>query len=112
MTNVRNDKGHVRVAACTSDTFLQENCQYNAKTKSIRGEVLVRLTLPPGTWALQAFQDEDDSGEITRNFLGIPTEGVGFSNDAPIRFGPPRWDDAAFTLGPSGGRVRLKLRYF
>jgi len=112
VTNVRNDRGHVRVAACTSDTFLQENCRYNAKVKSAQGEVLVVMTLPPGTWALQAYQDEDDSGKINRNFLGIPTEGIGFSNDAPIRFGPPTFRAAAIQVGPDGGRVRLKLRYF
>ena len=112
VANVRNDKGHVRVAVCTQATFLKERCAHNAQVKSVAGETVVRLEVPPGTWAVQAYQDENDSGKVDRNFLGIPTVGLGFSNDAPFRFGPPSYADAAFQLGAGGGRIRLTLRYF
>jgi len=112
VANVRNGNGHVRVAACSADTFLKPSCQWNGVTKSMRGEVVVTLEVPPGTWAIQAFQDEDDSANVARNVLGIPTEGLGFSNDAPFRFGPPKFADAAFRLEAGGGRIRLTLRYF
>ncbi|MGI4939136.1 MAG: DUF2141 domain-containing protein [Janthinobacterium lividum] len=112
IANVRNNKGHVRVAACTSATFLKERCAYNAQVPSVTGETVVRLEVPPGTWAVQAYQDENDSGKVDRNLLGIPTVGLGFSNDAPFRFGPPSYGDAAFQLGAGGGRIRLTLRYF
>jgi len=112
VAKVRNGKGHVRVAACSVDTFLKESCQWNGEVKAAPGAVTVTLDVPPGTWAVQAYHDEDDSGDVTRNFLGIPTEGLGFSNDAPFRFGPPKFADAAFRLGADGGRIRLNLRYF
>ena len=112
VANVRNNKGHVRVAACTQATFLKERCAYNAQVPSVAGETVVRLEVPPGTWAVQAYQDEDDSGKVGRNLLGIPTVGLGFSNDAPFRFGPTSYGDAAFHLGAGGGRIRLTLRYF
>ncbi len=112
VANVRNDHGHVRVAACSADTFLKDSCEWNGRAKSVRGEVTITLEVPPGTWAVQAFLDEDDSGDVTRNVIGLPTEGLGFSNDAPFRFGPPKFADAAFRLGSGGGRIRLALRYF
>jgi len=112
VAKVRNGNGHVRVAVCSAELFLKDSCQWNGDAKSTPGEVTVTLDVPPGVWAVQAFQDEDDSGEVTRNLLGIPTEGIGFSNDAPFRFGPPKFADAAFRLGPSGGRIQLNLRYF
>ncbi len=112
VANLRNDNGHVRVAVCTQAKFLSEHCDYNAEVKSKAGEVVVTLQVPPGTWAVQAFQDEHDHGQVDRNLLGIPTVGLGFSNDAPIRFGPPKYADAAFQLGADGGRIRLSLRYF
>jgi uncharacterized protein (DUF2141 family) len=37
---------------------------------------------------------------------------MGFSRDAPMRFGPPRWDDAKFDLTESGATVPLTMRYF
>jgi len=112
VANVRNAKGHVRVAACTPQNFLKEFCQYNGNAAARAGETVVRLEVPPGTWAVQAYLDENDNEQVDRNFVGIPTEGLGFSNDAPFRFGPPSYGDAAFQLGTGGGRIRLSLRYF
>lgn len=112
MANVRGANGRVRVAACTAETFLQASCQVNGNAKAQAGEVVIKLDLPPGTWAIQAYLDEDENRAINRNFFGIPTEGLGFSNDAPFRFGPPDFADAAFRLGAGGGRIRLTLRYF
>ena len=51
------------------------------------------------------------NGKIDRALFGIPKEGVGFSNDAPIRLGPPKWKDAQFQLGDDKV-ITFKLRYF
>ena len=112
VANVRNGNGHVRVAVCSADMFLKDSCQWNGEVRARPTEVMVTLEVPPGTWAVQAYQDEDDSKTVTRNFFGIPTEGLGFSNDAPFRFGAPNFADAAIRLGPGGGRIRFSLRYF
>lgn len=111
--NVRNDRGSVLVAICPQAQFLDMACTHVGRAPAHAGTVLVRVDgVPAGTWAAQAFHDEDGSGKIGRNVLGIPTEGLGFSNDAPIRFGPPRFDDAAFRTGAAGGRIHFSLRYF
>ena len=112
VANVRNANGRVRVAACTAGTFLKDTCQVVGDAKAVAGEVVVRLDVPPGTWAVQAFLDEDGDRAINRNFFGIPTEGLGFSNDAAFRFGPPSFAEAAFVLTAGGGRIRLNLRYY
>jgi uncharacterized protein (DUF2141 family) len=111
VAGVRNAKGDVLVAVCSERNFLKEHCEYNGRTKASVGEVMVVLEVPPGTYAVQAFHDEDGNGEVTMNALGMPVEGIGFSNDAPFRFSAPRYRDAAFQVGPMGGRIRLNLRY-
>lgn len=108
---VRNATGDVRVAVCSRDRFLSETCEYMGQAKAHPGSVSVRIALPPGTYAAQAFHDEDGDGKIGRNAIGLPTEGLGFSNDAVMRFGPPRFDEAAFQLGPDGGQIHFHLRY-
>ncbi len=113
VAGVRNDTGQVRIAVCSKANFLKPTCEHVATAPAKAGEVVVRLEgVPPGTWAAQAFHDEDGDGKIGTNLLGIPTEGLGFSNDAPFRFGPPSFGDAAFLLVPGGGRIRFSLRYF
>ncbi|WP_448203291.1 DUF2141 domain-containing protein [Azospirillum sp. sgz302134] len=113
VTNVRNDRGKVLVALCTPDTFLKAGCPYTAGEPARAGQVTVTVrNVPPGTYAVQAFHDENQNLDIDRNFLGLPEEGIGFGNDAPMRFGPPRYADAALAIGPAGGRTNLALRYF
>ena len=43
--------------------------------------------------------------------LGIPREGFGFSRDPTIRFGPPRFDAAHFTLATDADTQQIMMRY-
>jgi len=113
VVGVRNGHGHVLAALCDRREFLGKRCRLNGSAEARPGSVLVRITgVPPGTYAVQAWHDENDNGRIDRDMLGIPREGIGFSRDAPIRFGPPSFEDARFDVGDDGGRTALRLRYF
>jgi uncharacterized protein (DUF2141 family) len=54
--------------------------------------------LAPGTYAVGVAHDVNDNGKVDTNFIGIPKEPVGVSNDAKGRFGPPKFEDAKFSL--------------
>jgi uncharacterized protein (DUF2141 family) len=110
VTGVPSDQGHVLVALCTPETFLGPACPYHGAAPARAGTTVVTVTAPPGRYALQAFHDANDNLDIDRNFLGFPTERMGFGNDAPMRFGPPRYEDAAIALPPEGGRAAVTLR--
>ena len=113
VNGVRSAAGHVLVAVCDRGSFLQETCTYRASAPSSPGSVVVRVTgLPPGIYAAQAYQDENDNHQIDRSLLGIPREGIGFSNDAKMRFGPPSFADAAFSVSAIGGDIQFTLRYY
>ncbi len=98
----------MRVAVCPRDDFLKPKCPYAAAARAMRGvtTVLVR-GVPPGVYAVQVFHDANDNGRVDRNLLGIPTEGVGFSRDAPIFFGPPSFEDAKVWI--KGALVTLDI---
>ncbi len=113
VAGVRNDRGTVRVAVCSEAEFLKPTCAHVGNAPARPGDVLVRINgIPPGVWAAQAYHDENDNNVIDRNFLGIPTEGLGFSNDAKMMFGPPSFAVAAFQLSQTGGRIRFSLKYY
>jgi uncharacterized protein (DUF2141 family) len=57
--------------------------------------------LKPGTYAVAAFQDQHGTGKITKNWLGIPTEVYGFSNDAAATISAPSFQAASFQF-PGG----------
>jgi uncharacterized protein (DUF2141 family) len=113
LEDVATSSGHVLVAVCTPETFLRRGCPYTGRAPAASGEAQVVVHgIDPGVYAVQAFHDQNDNFDLDRNFLGLPKEGMGFSNDAPMRFGPPSFDDAAIEISAAGAATRLRLRYF
>lgn len=113
VTGVRSAKGQIRVAVCDTATFLKPNCAHHAQAEAHPGAVTLRITgIPPGVYAIQAFQDENGNGKLDTNFLGMPREGMGFSRDAPMHYGPPSFADAAVTIPADGGAASFAIRYF
>lgn len=109
VTNVAGAKGKVNVAVCDRERFLKQ-CAYSASVPARAGETVVALRdIPPGTWAVLAYQDENENSQLDRNFIGIPKENYGFSRDAASRFGPPGFDDAAIEVGDGTTVTRIQL---
>jgi len=101
VSNIRNARGLIQVGVCPQDRFLTETCPYNASAPAHPGETVVVVpNVPPGIWATQVYHDENMNEQVDRDLLGIPLEGIGFSNNAHFRFGPPSFADARFELGP------------
>mgnify|MGYP005811290629 CR=1 FL=1 len=71
--------------------------------------VTLELLLPDGEYALSVYQDVNGNGQLERNFVGIPKEPGGLSNNVRPRFGPPKYKDAAFTV-KTGTVTEQKIR--
>ncbi len=113
VTNVRNAAGRVHVDLCDERTFLEDGCPYAGDAPARMGTTTVTVRgVPPGRYAVQAYHDENANGRVDRAIFGIPKEGIGFSRDARIRFGPPKWADAVFVFNGGAERTALRLRYF
>jgi uncharacterized protein (DUF2141 family) len=63
--------------------------------------------VPAGTYAISVFHDENGNGKLDTNWLGIPREGVGASNNPKPRMGPPKFAAAEFHY--SGGSLNLAI---
>lgn len=111
--NVRSAKGTVHVDICPQDKFLKDDCPWSGQAPARLGttQVIVR-DLPPGQYAAQAFHDENGNTKVDRALFGIPKEGVGFSRDARISFGPPSWASAVFAYNGSNAVIAFNMRYF
>lgn len=67
--------------------------------------------LPSGTYAVSLYHDENSNGRFDKNFLGLPQEGYGFSNDARPGFGPPSFAQAAFTVDSDTTIITITVQY-
>lgn len=112
ISNVESADGQIRIAVFDS----QEGWQGNAavRTAVVDAEAgSVRITLDglqPGMLGIKLYHDADDDGDLDTGNFGIPSEPYGFSNDAPVRLGPPAWKQARFTLGEGASAHSITLR--
>lgn len=67
--------------------------------------------IPPGTYAMAVVHDENMNGKLDTNFLGIPLEGYGFSNDAKGPLGAPPFSAASFHYDGQNVELTMSLRY-
>lgn len=116
VTNLRNAKGLVR-ACLTSEAEGFPDCSDPARSYQIAVPAMGRVTLTflgvrPGRYAVALLHDENGNGKADRAAMMIPREGFGFSRDAKVRFGPPRFAAAAFDIASgSAERISIRMRY-
>jgi uncharacterized protein (DUF2141 family) len=63
----------------------------------------------PGRYTVIVIQDLNDNARLDRNFLGLPTEPYGFSNNAKGMFSAPSFEAAAVTLDGTDKLIRIVL---
>ncbi|MDH3268677.1 MAG: DUF2141 domain-containing protein [Ignavibacteria bacterium] len=66
-------------------------------------------SLSYGEYAVRVFHDENRNGKLDTNFLGIPSEDYGYSNDASGWFGPPSWEKAKFVFNQPKMTINIKI---
>ena len=74
--------------------------------------VLTIDNLHRGTYALALFHDLNQDEELNRNFLGIPQEGFGFSQNPEITTSPPSFKESAISIVETETTLQVQLRYF
>lgn len=68
--------------------------------------------LPPGTYAIMVHHDENDNKKFDKNFLGIPLEGYGASNNHTPALSAPTWEASKFVIERGKTReLTIALRY-
>ena len=91
------------------------NCDKDPKAISakVNAGTTVSFTfrgVTPGTYAISLLHDENGNGKADKALM-IPKEGFGFSRDAKVRMGPPKFSAAAFTVSGDPVHQRIKMRY-
>lgn len=111
IAGLHSDRGQVLCALFSSPGDFPKKADKaaaRAKSKISHGQAVCQFQgIPPGTYAVSVFHDENSNNKLDTKFMGIPREGVGASNNAKGRFGPPKFSAAAFPY--SGGRKVLKI---
>ena len=111
---LHNAQGSVFIGLyATPSKFLNGN-QNDAmkKVRASTGPITVTFdNLPPGTYAVGAYHDENGNDHLDTDFIGLPTEGYALSNGVRAAMSKPTFQQAAFAVGAEDKPVALHIRY-
>lgn len=100
ISNLRNNKGFVLVSLFKNgEGYPNEPGKAFRKAKLAIRDKKVTITfpeLPSASYAIAILHDENGDEKMNKNFMGLPKEGYGFSNNASGVFGPPGYNKASF----------------
>lgn len=114
VTDLRSDKGLV-LACLTANPKTFPDCDKDPKALSMQVSADTTVSFSfrgvrPGTYAIALLHDENANGKADKALI-IPKEGFGFSRDAKVRMGPPKFSAAAFTVADDPVQQRITMRY-
>ena len=115
VTGLRNARGKV-MACLTALPRAFPDCRKDPAARTLgvaaaKGTVTLDFgPVPAGIYAISLFHDENGNDKLDKAVL-IPKEGFGFSRDAKVVMGPPRFSAAAFAVAGAPVRQVLRMRY-
>jgi len=106
--NVENKSGEIFLALYDNKKDFLKNPISGKIIKTVDDKAIVVLKdIPKGTYAISSFYDKNGNKKLDTNFIGIPKEPIGISNNATGFMGPPTYSDAKFTVTKN---IYLKIK--
>ncbi len=104
VTNIPKVKGQLLVAFYDSEEgFLNENKVVYSKIVPVTSKTMdvYFKDIKQGTYAIAIIHDANKNKELDVNFLGIPVEYIGTSNNKRNYFGAPSFNDSKYIFNTS-----------
>ncbi|WP_299114635.1 DUF2141 domain-containing protein [uncultured Winogradskyella sp.] len=99
ISGLDSDEGKILIGLYDSeDKFLSKRFKNAIGIINEEKSTITFKDVPKGVYAISFIHDENDNGKMDTNFMGIPKEDYGCSNNAKGFMGPPKWEDAKFEL--------------
>ncbi len=114
VSGIRNADGVVRCGLYASANGFREPGRemFEATAKIAGGRATCAFKqVPSGNYAAAVFHAENNERKMDIGMFGKPKQGVGFSRNPSITFGPPGFDAAAFAVGNDPVSQSIKLAY-
>ncbi|MFY9527393.1 MAG: DUF2141 domain-containing protein [Candidatus Acidiferrales bacterium] len=117
VVGARNAKGKIGVTLFqdasgfpdnTSNAIRQQAVEIDPNTLTAQ---VIFSDVPQGIYAVSVLHDENLNGKLDKNFMGIPKEGYGASNNPAKKRRAPTFDEAKFSLDAPEQTIEIKLIY-
>ncbi|MFY7672400.1 DUF2141 domain-containing protein [Tenacibaculum sp. MEBiC06402] len=109
VSNATSNEGTIKFGLHNKETFMKRNPIKVSESKIENGKcTIVFENVPAGEYAITCFHDKNSNGKMDFQTNGMPLEAYGASNNV-MNFGPPRYDDAKFTITDKDVSLDIKL---
>lgn len=118
---LRSNKGVLHVLLFAQDKGYPDKSDQAFKSRDLTlsqfmgaGADQVSITfadLPPGTYALAAYHDENSNNKMDKHWYGKPKEGVAASNNPRPKARSVRFNEAKFEMGSVGKAIPINVWY-
>jgi uncharacterized protein (DUF2141 family) len=105
--------GDVKMALSNSESnYTSKSQAFRGTSATIEGDkaTTVFADLPYGESAVRVYHDANSNDKLDTNFMGIPKEPYGFSNNVRGTFGPVIWDNVKFELRTQRMTIEIRVK--
>jgi uncharacterized protein (DUF2141 family) len=98
---IKNDKGLISAALFHGEeNFPKKELVFmESEVEAKKGNVKLQFkNVPPGEYAMVVIHDENKNNDLDRNFIGIPKEGIAFSNNKSAKLSAPKYKYCKFRV--------------
>ncbi|WP_223253686.1 DUF2141 domain-containing protein [Flavobacterium sp. LM5] len=109
ITGIQNNSGKLMAEVYNSKgKFLKS--AYKTTSTSIKANTatVIFSDLPKSDYTVMVYHDQNGNGKLDKNFIGMPKEPVACSNNAKGFMGPPKYEDAKFSL-VTDSKITIKM---
>lgn len=113
LQNFSSDEGNIQYLLFNDDEGFPDKDKKSFKQGTIPAEIarkkFIITDVPKGNYAISLFHDKNKNNHLDTNFIGIPKEAFGFSNNPRILFGPPSYKKTKFSIAENL-KVEIKMK--
>jgi len=114
ISNIKAKRGNLMIGWYNSEaSYNERNNPIFKKLVTVNQQKEVTVVfekIPAGKYAISMFLDENGNKEMDTNFLGIPKEQYGFSNNVLPATRAANFDEASFDVKDNPSTISIRLK--
>lgn len=114
-SELRSDRGLLRFCVSHTDDKFPSCADVAPEQRfSVAAAATVGFTVHgvrPGHYAVAAIHDENGNARLDKSLVGMPIEGIGFSRNPKLVFGPPKFASAEFDAATEPHQT-IRMKYY
>jgi len=109
ITDLKNNNGTLNAELYnTKEKFLKASFKTASSPIKSNTASITFTGIPKGEYTVLVYHDENKNGKLDKYIIGMPKEPVAVSNNAKGFMGPPKYDDAKFTVA-ADTKINIKM---